>query len=123
MCKKQENIYLVSFLFITFIASTNIFASKIVWVFDIFLDCLFFLNFLSDSKVVQVQDKFKFPNMSNEVEQKRNNHWKRLFKFYPILIFVFSSFWCIQSFKTQLDENTTWIPNVLISALQIDILF
>ena len=74
MCKKQGNIYLVSFLFITFIASTNIFASKIVWVFDIFLDCLFFLNFLSDSKVVQVQDKFKFPNMSNEVEQKRNNH-------------------------------------------------
>ena len=48
-------------------------------------------------------------------------NWKRLFKFYPILIFVFSFFWHIESFKTQLDE--TWIPNVLISALQIDILF
>ena len=41
-------------------------------------------------------------------------------KFYLILIFVFSFFWCIQSFKTQLDE--TWIVIVLISALQIDIL-
>ena len=43
--------------------------------------------------------------------------WKRLFKFYPILIFVFSLFWRIESFKTQVDE--TWIPNSLISALQL----
>ena len=43
-----------------------------------------------------------------------------MFKFYPILIFVFNFFWRIQSFKTQFDE--TWIPNALISALQIDIL-
>ena len=56
-----------------------------------------------------------FQILGNDVEQKRNKHWKRLFKFYPILIFVLSFFWCIQSFKTQL-------PNVLISALQIDIL-
>ena len=42
-------------------------------------------------------------------------NWKRLFKFYRILIFVFSFFWCIQSFKTQLDE--TWSPNVWISTL------
>ena len=47
--------------------------------------------------------------------------WKRLFKFYSILIFLFSFFWRIESFKTHLDE--TWIPDVLISALQIDILF
>ena len=45
MCKKQENIYriirLVNFLFITFIASSNIFASKIVRFFDVFLDYIF----------------------------------------------------------------------------------
>ena len=48
-------------------------------------------------------------------------NWKRLFKFCSILIFLFSFFWRIESFKTKLDE--TWIPNVLISTLQIDILF
>ena len=48
-------------------------------------------------------------------------NWKRLFKFYPILVFVFSFFWRIESFKTQLDE--TWIPNIVISALKTGILF
>ena len=69
MCVRSKKYLLGKFFFITFIASSNIFASKIVCVFE---------------------------------------HWRRLFKFYPILIFVFSFFWCIQSFKTQLDE--TWIP-------------
>ena len=54
MCKKQENIYRIirlgKFFFITFIASSNIFDSKIVWVFDIFLDYMFFFN----SKVLEV---------------------------------------------------------------------
>ena len=48
MCKKQEKIYRIirlrKFLFITFIASSNIFASKIVWVFDIFLEYMCFFN-------------------------------------------------------------------------------
>ena len=48
-------------------------------------------------------------------------NWKILFKFYPILIFVFSFFWRIESFKTQLDE--TWIPNIVISVLKTGILF
>ena len=54
MCKKQENLYRIIRLgmlfFITFIASSNIFASKNVWVFDIFLDYMFFFN----SKVLEV---------------------------------------------------------------------
>ena len=58
MCKKEENLYriirLVRFLFITFIASSNIFAFKIVWFFDIFLDYMFFFNFLNDFKVLEM---------------------------------------------------------------------
>ena len=63
MCVRSKKYLLGKFFFITFIASSNIFASKIVWVFDIFLDYMFFLNFLSDSKVLEVQDKFKFSNL------------------------------------------------------------
>ena len=43
MCVRSKKYLLGKFFFITFIASSNIFASKIVWVFDIFLDYMFFL--------------------------------------------------------------------------------
>ena len=54
---------MVNYLFATFIASSTIFASKIVWVFDMFLDYMFFFSFLSDSEVLDMYDKFKFSNL------------------------------------------------------------
>ena len=61
---------MVSFLFITFIASSNIFASKIVWVFDIFLDYMFTM---SNKKGISIKDYFNAPSSITQPTAEPSN--------------------------------------------------